>query len=302
MSPQHAARRGNLRSIAFMLVAVGFFCFMDTILKLLSSRYPALQIAALRGWVALPLVVLWIQWRHAWHTLWRIRWPLHVLRGMLAIAMLALFTHGLRGLPLTSAYTLFFIAPLLIMLLSSRVLGERVQRAHWWAVGGGMLGVIVALRPGTDGFVSWAGLAVLGAAACYALSAVLGRLCSRTDSSESLMLWIMVMAALGGSALAAPQWVAVRAQDAGLLLALAAVGFGGQLAITEAFRHGQASAVAPFEYTALAWGMGMDWLLWHTAPDPVTLLGGAIVVASGLYVVRHEKKQLAAHPLQGEIA
>ncbi len=97
MSPQHAARRGNLRSIAFMLVAVGFFCFMDTILKLLSSRYPALQIAALRGWVALPLVVLWIQWRHAWHTLWRIRWPLHVLRGMLAIAMLARFTHGLRG-------------------------------------------------------------------------------------------------------------------------------------------------------------------------------------------------------------
>jgi drug/metabolite transporter (DMT)-like permease len=165
-----------------------------------------------------------------------------------------------------------------------------------------MLGVIVALRPGTDGFVSWAGLAVLGAAACYALSAVLGRLCSRTDSSESLMLWIMVMAALGGSALAAPQWVAVRAEDAGLLIALAAVGFVGQLAITEAFRHGQASAVAPFEYTALAWGMGMDWLLWHTTPDPITLLGSAIIVASGLYVVRHEKKRLPANPLHGEIA
>jgi drug/metabolite transporter (DMT)-like permease len=143
-----------------MLVAVGFFAFMDTVLKVLSTRYPALQVAALRGWVALPLVLLWIQWRHAWHTLLHIRWPLHLLRGVLAIAMLSLFTRGLQGLPLANAYTLFFIAPLLITLLSSRVLGERVPRAHWWAVAGGMLGVLVALRPGMDGFVSWSGLAV----------------------------------------------------------------------------------------------------------------------------------------------
>jgi drug/metabolite transporter (DMT)-like permease len=177
-----------------MLVAVGFFAFMDTVLKVLSTRYPALQVAALRGWVALPLVLLWIQWRHAWHTLLHIRWPLHLLRGVLAIAMLSLFTRGLQGLPLANAYTLFFIAPLLITLLSSRVLGERVPRAHWWAVAGGMLGVLVALRPGMDGFVSWSGLAVLSSAACYAISAVVGRLSIRTDSSESLMLWIMVMA------------------------------------------------------------------------------------------------------------
>jgi drug/metabolite transporter (DMT)-like permease len=107
------------------------------------------------------------------------------------------------------------------------------------------------------------------------------------------MLWIMVIMALGGSVLAAPHWVAVRADDAYLLVALAVMGFGGQLAITEAFRHGQASAVAPFEYTALAWGLGVDWLVWDTLPDVYTLLGGAIIVASGLYVVRHEKKSAA---------
>jgi drug/metabolite transporter (DMT)-like permease len=81
----------------------------------------------------------------------------------------------------------------------------------------------------------------------------------------------------------------VRQQDYWLLVALAIAGFGGQLAITEAFRHGQASAVAPFEYTALAWGLGVDWLIWATLPDRYTLLGGAIIVASGLYVVRHER-------------
>lgn len=272
-----------------MLVAVGFFAFMDTILKTLSAHYPSLQVAAMRGWVALPLIGVWIQWRGTWHTLWHIRWPLHVLRGLLAIAMLTLFTQGLNQLPLATAYTLFFVAPILITLLAAPVLGDRVPRAHWWAVAGGMTGVLVALRPGVDGFFSWSGLAVLGAAVCYAVSAVTARLSSRTDSPESLMFWIMVMVALGASALVATQWVPVRQQDYWLLVALAIAGFGGQLAITEAFRHGQASAVAPFEYTALAWGLAVDWLIWATLPDRYTLLGGAIIVASGLYVVRHER-------------
>ena len=272
-----------------MLVAVGFFAFMDTVLKVLSTRYPALQVAALRGWVALPLIAVWIQWRGTWHTVWRIRWPLHLLRGVLAIGMLTFFTYGLKQLPLANAYTLFFVAPILITVLSAPVLGERVPRAHWWAVAGGMVGVLVALRPGVDGWVSWAALAVLASAVCYAVAAVAARLSSRTDSSESLMLWIMVMVALGASTLAAPNWVPVQSGDAWLLAALAIAGFGGQLFITEAFRHGQASAVAPFEYTALAWGLGVDWLVWNALPDAYTLLGGAIIIASGLYVVRHER-------------
>jgi drug/metabolite transporter (DMT)-like permease len=111
------------------------------------------------------------------------------------------------------------------------------------------------------------------------------------------MFWIMVMVALGAGALTAPQWVPVRQQDYWLLAALAVAGFGGQLAITEAFRHGQASAVAPFEYTALAWGLAVDWLIWATLPDRYTLLGGAIIVASGLYVVRHERaRTVEEHP------
>jgi drug/metabolite transporter (DMT)-like permease len=285
---------GNLKSITAMLVAVGFFAVMDAVLKVLSTRYPALQVAALRGWVALPLIALWIQSRGTWHTVWRIRWPLHLLRGVLAIGMLTLFTTGLKQLPIANAYTLFFIAPILITLLSAPVLGERVPRAHWWAVAGGMAGVLVALRPGVDGIVSWAGLAVLGAAVCYAVAAVAARLSSRTDSSESLMLWIMVMVALCGTALAAPSWVPVQPSDVWLLAALAFAGFGGQLFITEAFRHGQASAVAPFEYTALAWGVGVDWLVWNTLPDATTLLGGAIIVASGLFVLRQERTAAAS--------
>lgn len=284
----------TLRGIVAMLIAVGFFALMDAVLKTLSARYPVLQIAALRGFTALPLVFLYISWRGAWGTLRRLRWSLHVLRGVLGIVMLSLFTLGVRSLPLSAAYTLFFVAPLLITLLSVPVLKERVPRAHWWAIGVGFVGVLIALRPDAaalqSGLATLGGLAVLGAALCYAVTAVAGRLATRTDSSEALILTMMVSMALGAGALAWPQWQPINSADWPLLAALAVTGFCGQLAITEAFRHGQASTVAPFEYSALAWGVGLDWLVWHTLPGAHTWLGAAIVVGSGLYLIRRERR------------
>jgi len=256
-------------------------------------------VAALRGLCGLPLILVFISARRAWGSVWRVRWPLHLLRGVLGIAMLTLFTIGVRELPLAAAYTLFFIAPLLITVLSVPVLGERVPAAHWWVIGIGFVGVLIALQPrGGDlqaGLVSLGGLAVLGAAVCYAVAAVVGRLSSRTDSTESMVLWMMVIVAVGASALAWPRWVPVQLADWPLLLALGITGFCGQLAITVAFRHGQASAVAPFEYTALAWGVGLDWLIWQTLPQSHTWLGAAIIVGSGLFLVRREKRITQAH-------
>lgn len=295
----HAHAAGNLRSIVAMLVAVAFFALMDAVLKTLSARYPVLQIAALRGLTALPLVLVYITWRGAWHTVGRIRWPLHLLRGALGIVMLSLFTLGVRELPLSAAYTLFFISPVLISLLAIPVLKERVPAAHGWAIAVGFVGVLVALRPsGSElqaGLATTGGLAVLGAALCYAVAAVTGRLLSRTDSSESVVLSMMLLMALGAGALAAPQWVPIARADAPLLLALAITGFAGQLAITEAFRHGQASAVAPFEYSALAWGLGLDWLIWQSLPAAHTWLGAAVIVGSGLYLVRREQRITEVH-------
>jgi drug/metabolite transporter (DMT)-like permease len=289
----------NLRSIVAMVIAVGCFALMDAVLKALSARYPVLQIATLRALAGLPLVLTYISARRAWHTVWRIRWPLHVLRGALGIAMLSLFSMGVRELPLSATYTLFFIAPLLITALSVFVLSERVPAAHWWAIGTGFIGVLIALQPrGKDlheGLVTAGGLAVLGAATCYAVAAIAGRLSSRTDSTESMILWMMVIVAMGAGAMAAPGWVHVPLQEAPLLVALGLTGFGGQLAITEAFRHGQASAVAPFEYTALAWGVGLDWVVWQTLPEAHTWLGAAIIVASGVYIVKREQRITEIH-------
>ncbi len=118
-----AAASGNLRGIVAMVAAVGCFSLMDALLKTLSASYPAMQVAALRGWAALPLVALYVLWRGEVRGLLKVRWPLHLLRGVLNVTMLGLFTYALKELGLAEAYTLFFIAPLLITALSTVVLG-----------------------------------------------------------------------------------------------------------------------------------------------------------------------------------
>jgi drug/metabolite transporter (DMT)-like permease len=133
-----------------------------------------------------------------------------------------------------------------------------------------------------------AGGAVLLAAAGYSLSAITVRIVNRTDSLDSQVFYLMLFVGIGASVLAWPQWVPLRAQDTWVLCLVAVTGFLGQLCITEAFRKGEASAIAPFEYSALAWGLAIDWLLWQTLPDAWMLAGAAIIVASGVYLVRHE--------------
>ena len=280
---------GNLRSILAMLVAMGSFSLMDAVLKTLAGSYPTLQVAALRGLTALPLVCIYVVWRREVHLLLRIRWPLHLLRGVIGIAMLALFTFSLKELGLAEAYTIFFVAPLMITVLAIPVLKETVSARHWAAIAVGLGGVLVALRPDQDAFFSLGAIAVLVAAAFYALSAIAGRVLSRTDAAVTLVFWTTAMWAVGAGALAWPHWVPVAYDHWPVLLALAVTGFVGQLAITEAFRSGKASAVAPFEYSALAWAIMLDYAFWNAVPDRYTLLGGAFIIASGIYLIRKEK-------------
>lgn len=287
----------NLRSIYAMLAAAGMFSLMDTAMKLLSETYPAMQVTALRALSSLPLVCLYLLYRGAFKQVLKVRWPLHVFRGVLGILMITLFAYGLKRLSLAEAYSLFFIAPLLITALSVFILKEKVDLARWCAIAVGLGGVLVVLRPEGGDFLSLAGLAVLAAAACYAVSAITGRILSRTDASESMVFWLMIMMAAGGVALCWHEWVAIRREDWLLLAGLSVSGFLGQLAITEAFRSGKASSVAPFEYSALAWGMSLDWLLWRTLPDEYTLVGAAIIIASGIYLVRKEAAHMESeHP------
>ncbi|MEW6763992.1 MAG: DMT family transporter [Pseudomonadota bacterium] len=280
-----------------MMLAVFMFALMDTVMKLLSQRYPAIQVAALRSLTSLPLIIVYVGVKVGYGGIFKIRWPLHILRAVLGIAMLSFFAFGIRKLSLAEAYSIFFIAPAIITALSVWFLKEKVNVARWIAIGVGLCGVLVVLRPSGAGFLTIGGLAVLGAAAMYAISAITVGILARTDRSEYMVFWLMVMMSLGASLLAAPGWVAMSMKDAPLLLGLALSGFIGQLAITEAFAKGDASSVAPFEYTALAWAVGLDWLLWQTLPDGWTMAGAAIIIGSGMYLIRHEKNHVESdHP------
>ncbi|NNG25403.1 DMT family transporter [Telluria aromaticivorans] len=280
-----------------MALAVFMFALMDTVMKLLTARYPAIQVAALRSLTSLPLVAIYVGVRVGYRDIFKVRWPLHLLRGVLGIAMLTFFAFGIRNLSLAEAYTIFFVSPALITALSVWFLKERVGAARWIAIVVGLGGVLVVLRPTGAGFLTIGGLAILGAAAMYAVSAITVGILARTDRNEHMVFWLMVMVAVGASALAAPGWVALSMADLPLLAALSFTGFIGQLAITEAFAKGEASSIAPFEYTALAWAVGLDWLLWQTLPDGYTMIGAAIIIGSGLYLLRHEKDHVEAeHP------
>jgi drug/metabolite transporter (DMT)-like permease len=280
-----------------MVVAVGAFSLMDASMKSLTHSYPPLQVAAMRGLAAMPLVLLYVLWSRQFGSLLKVRWPLHVMRTVVGVTMLSSFVYGLQSLGLAEAYTIFFVAPLLITMLSIPVLKERVRPSHWLAIAGGFCGVLVALRPSQGACLSLGALAILGSATCYAVSAVTGRILSRTDSSASLVFWGTSGLALAGGVLAWPNWVPVQSVHLPALVVIGISGFVGQWAITQAFRSGQASVVAPFEYSALAWGILLDGLLWQTLPQARTLLGGAIIIASGLYLIRQERsKELVVAP------
>lgn len=289
----HSAGAPRWRAAVFMLAAVGLFALMDAGLKLLTAHYPSFQVAALRGASSLPFVLVWVLWtlgpRQALPRLLRVRWPLHLLRGVLAVLMMGSFVFALRTLPLSTAYTIFFVAPLLITALSVPILGERVGPRRWTAIGIGFVGVLVVLRPTGEGLASLAGLAVLLSALGYAVSAITVRVLARTDSNQAIVIWMLLFMALGSGALAAPDWVPLRAADTWLILGVGLGGALAQYAITEAFRSGEASLIAPLEYTALLWGVALDLALWDVLPDSMTWVGAGIIVFSGLYLLRRER-------------
>lgn len=280
-----------LRGILAMLLAVGFFSGMDTLLKLLAQSYPALQVSALRGAASIPFVLLPLALTGRWRDLKPVRWRLHLLRGVLAVVMLATFVHAVRVLPLADAYSVFLAAPLMVTALAVPLLGERVDVRRWIAIAIGLSGTLALLNPSASSMVTLGALAAIISALCYALGALSVRVLTRTDTTVSMVFWFMLMLAVFAGLLAAPAWVPVARPHWPLLLGVGVLGALGQHFLTEAFRHAPASVVAPFEYSALLWAVGIDWFFWDHAPNTRMFAGGAVIIASGLYLVERQRRE-----------
>lgn len=294
MSSPTLQRSGRLRAIALMLMAVAAFSAMDALLKYFATRYPSMEVAFLRGLASLPFMALPALLRGQYRELLPGRFWMHLLRGALMVVMLAGFVYAVRTLSLASAYSIFLAEPLIVTALSGPLLGERVGWRTWIAIGIGLIGVVVILRPSASSFVTFGALAALIAATAYALSVLALRAIAHTDSTTRVVMWTVGLMTVITGLIAVPGWVPVESQHVKWLLLLGVCGAIGQLLLTEAFRSAPPAIVAPFEYTALLWGILIDWTVWSVLPAARVYIGGGIVMASGLYLVWHEHSQQLA--------
>ena len=294
MSSATPQRSGRLRAISLMLMAVAAFSAMDALLKYFATRYPSMEVAFLRGVASLPFMALPALIRGQYRELLPGRFWMHLLRGALMVVMLAGFVYAVRTLSLASAYSIFLAEPLIVTALSGPLLGERVGWRNWIAIGVGLIGVVVILRPSASSFVTLGALAALIAAAAYALSVLALRAIAHTDSTTRVVMWTVGLMTVITGLIAVPGWVPVESQHVKWLVLLGVCGAIGQLLLTEAFRSAPPAIVAPFEYTALLWGILIDWTVWSVLPAARVYIGGGIVMASGLYLVWHEHSQQLA--------
>lgn len=281
-----------IRGIVAMIVAVFMFAGMDAAMKQLTHDYSAMQITCLRAACAWPFIVLWLGARRELKYLFHARWSLHLLRAALGIVMLAAFIKALETLTLSDTYSVFFVAPLLITALSVWWLKESVRPAQWAAIMVGLAAVLYMLKPSGDGLLSIGALMALVSALCYAVSNILVRKLAQSDHAGNLVFWLMTLIGIGAFVLALPSWQPLQwAAHWPLFLAIGVTGTIGQILITQAFRLASPAIIAPFEYTALVWGLGFDVLVWQLWPERDMLVGGAVIIASGIFVIMLQQQR-----------
>ncbi len=279
-----------LKAIALMLAAVAAFSGMDAQLKLLSQHYPPMEVVVLRGASSMPFMLLALIFLGRLRDLKPVRFGMHLLRAVLMLLVLIAFVYAVRVLSLANAYAIFLAAPLIVTALSVPLLGERVGWRRWGAICVGLIGVITMLHPSASGLISLGAVAALVSATAYSFNVIALRIVTRTDTTASVVFWMIGLMTVLGALIAAPDWVAIRGEDWTLLVAIGVFSAIGQHLLTEAFRNAPPSVVAPLEYTALLWGILIDRIVWGVLPTSRVYIGGGIVIASGLYLIWREHR------------
>lgn len=283
-----------LRGIACFVLAIVLFAVMDVMIKRMTAGYGTFQIIFFRSLTALVPISILIA-RSGGVAALRTRRPLgHVVRALIGACATVSFFFSFRTLPLADVYTINFAAPLIMTALALPLLGERVGWRRWSAVVVGFGGVVVVLQP-SGAAVSPVAFVCLAGTFFYALTLILIRRLSRTETSAAIVFYFTLTCVVVGAVGMIPDWVTPRsAADAAMLAGIGIVGGTAQILITNALRLAPAGTVAPFEYTALIWGVAFGWLFFGDLPTAPVVLGGMIVVTSGLYILYRETRRTAA--------
>jgi drug/metabolite transporter (DMT)-like permease len=278
-----------LHAIGLMMVAVFLFAVMDAMIKWQGAVYPVLQIVFFRSAFGL-LISIGPVLRDGRRLLATQRPWLHLARALLGFGARFCFFEAFVLMPFADVYAISFASPLFITALSVPFLGEHVGWRRWTAVGVGLLGVLLMIRPGAGVFDATALIALAGTA-CYALAMILVRVLARTDSNIAIVFYFGIMATFLSGITLPFVWITPAWLDLLWLALIGIIGGAAQLILTQSFRMAPVSLLTPFEYVAMLWAVLFGWLFWNELPDEYFYAGASLVVAAGLYILHRETRK-----------
>lgn len=289
MTPQAAAigRSNNSRGAIFTMLAMLGFASMDTITKWMVADYSVGQMMWVRYAVFCVFAWLVVRRRGLRAAARSARPWLQMGRALLAVVESAVFVLAFRYLPLADTHAVAATSPLIVIALGVLFLGERAGPARWAAVGAGFVGVLLIVRPGFRE-LDWPLLLPVAGAILWGAYQILVRLCSRTDTPDTTLVW-SAFVAFGATTLIGPwQWRWPDATGWALLIAIASLGALAHYALIKALDYAEAGSVQPYSYTLLVFVTILGVIVFGDIPDHWTLAGATVIVASGLYTWQHE--------------
>jgi drug/metabolite transporter (DMT)-like permease len=279
-----------------MCGAVALFACLDATGKYLLRYMDPLQIVWARYFGAFVLAFIFLNPITKPRMMTTTRPFLQIGRSTLLLGSTALNFFALRFLQLDEALAILFSTPFLVALLCGPLLGEWVGWRRWTAIGVGFLGVLLVARPGFGGLHP-AALLSLGSAMCYALYAISTRILARTDSSETTLFYSNLVGAVAMLPVIPFVWTTPDSTFVvALMVLIGALGSAGHYLLICGHRLAPASTLAPFIYTQMVWTTTLGFLVFGQVPQRWTIIGGLVVVSSGLYLLNRERKVGKAEP------
>lgn len=274
-----------LVGVSLMAFAMFMAAGIDVSVKAVASDYGTPQIVLLRSLFALPVVLVICHHQSGLKALATPRWGWQIYRGLLTAGANFGFFYALAHVPIVTALLLSYIGPVLIVLLSRPLLGEKVDLHQWFGIGVAFAGVVGVLRP-TSLDLPPAALAIFGSALCWALLSISNRRLAGIESPGVLAFYTVPVSALLAAVLTVGEWQTPVGVDWVFFAIAGTCGASAHLLVAMAYRHARAAVIAPFEYTALIWITLAGYLFWSEQPDLPTWLGGAAVIFGGYLALR----------------
>lgn len=280
-----------LKAASLMLLSTVFFGLMAVLIRIASNDGIAtVQIAFFRN--AFGLLVLLPFLAGGGRAVFRTQQlPRYFVRSLIGVASMLCGFWAIGHLPMAQAISLSYSTPLFVTIAAAIWLGEVVRRRRWSAVLLGFVGVLVIVRPGTEGFTAGS-LVAVSAAVLSSIVAIQIKQLSRVDAPDTIVFYTYVFWVPLSLVPALFAWQWPQGADWLWLVAIGAMGTGGQLFWTRALKLGEVSALQPISFMQLPLVTGLAWLLFGESVSAWTIVGAAIILAANGYIA-HREAQLS---------